>query len=159
MTDEIVGHRYMAHATKLLRVPGMRMKLRSLLEGARGEYVERSYKVFTSERKIPFYEMEYFIPSEHAREAFERGDLAGVPRARALGGYDDAELTALLGVAQGADGPFRDVGLGQQYDPPGLAAHELGERSGAGKNREGQAQFANHVAHRLRAPRIVAGNE
>jgi L-gulonolactone oxidase len=72
VNDEIVGHRYMAHATKLLRVPGVRMKLRSLLEGARGEYVERSYKVFASERKIPFYEMEYFIPSEHAREAFER---------------------------------------------------------------------------------------
>jgi L-gulonolactone oxidase len=72
VTDEIVGHRYMANATRLLNVPGVRLKLRSLLEGARGEYVERSYKVFTSERKIPFYEMEYFIPSEHAREAFER---------------------------------------------------------------------------------------
>jgi L-gulonolactone oxidase len=72
VNDEIVGHRYMAQATKLLRVPGVRMKLRTMLEGARGEYVERSYKVFTSERKIRFYEMEYFIPSEHAREAFER---------------------------------------------------------------------------------------
>ncbi|MDA0352850.1 MAG: FAD-binding protein [Chloroflexi bacterium] len=72
VNDEVVGHRYMAQATKLLRVPGVRMKLRSALEGARGEYVERSYKVFTSERKIRFYEMEYFIPSEHAREAFER---------------------------------------------------------------------------------------
>ena len=72
VTDEIVGHRYMAQASRLLRVPGVRMKLRSLLEGARGEYVERSYKIFTSERKIRFYEMEYFIPSEHAREAFER---------------------------------------------------------------------------------------
>jgi L-gulonolactone oxidase len=72
VTDEIVGHRYMAQATRLLRVPGVHIKLRSLLEGARGEYVERSYKIFTSERKIRFYEMEYFIPSEHAREAFER---------------------------------------------------------------------------------------
>ena len=57
--------------------PGARMTLSKYAvvikanDGARGEYVERSYKVFTSERKIPFYEMEYFIPSEHAREAFE----------------------------------------------------------------------------------------
>jgi L-gulonolactone oxidase len=72
VTDEIVGHQYMANVTRLFRIPGVRVKVRSLLEGERGEYVERSYRVFTSERKIRFYEMEYFIPSEHAREAFER---------------------------------------------------------------------------------------
>jgi len=72
LTDEVIGHRYTAQAMRFLRVPGFRIQLRSLLEGSRGNYVERSYKVFSSERKIPFYEMEYFIPSEHTREALER---------------------------------------------------------------------------------------
>ncbi len=72
VTDEVIGHRYAAHAMKLLRVPGVRTRLLKAFEGARGEYVERSYKVFSSERKVPFYEMEYFIPSEHALAALER---------------------------------------------------------------------------------------
>lgn len=72
VTDEIVGHRSVAQVARLLNVPGVGTKLRGLLEGAQGEYVDRSYKVFTSERKIRFYEMEYFIPSEHAREAIDR---------------------------------------------------------------------------------------
>ncbi len=38
----------------------------------REDYVDRSYRVFTSERRVRFYEMEYFIPRAHAREALER---------------------------------------------------------------------------------------
>jgi L-gulono-1,4-lactone dehydrogenase len=38
----------------------------------REDYVDRSFEVFTSARKVRFYEMEYFIPRHHAREAFER---------------------------------------------------------------------------------------
>jgi L-gulono-1,4-lactone dehydrogenase len=38
----------------------------------RSRKVDRSYKVFASERHIRFTEMEYAIPREHAREAIER---------------------------------------------------------------------------------------
>ena len=38
----------------------------------REDYIDRSYLVFTSQRKTKFIEMEYFIPKEHAREALER---------------------------------------------------------------------------------------
>lgn len=34
--------------------------------------IDRSYKVFASERRVRFTEMEYAIPREHAREAVER---------------------------------------------------------------------------------------
>ena len=72
VADEIVGHRSMANVARLLNVRGIGPRLRGALEGTPGEYVDRSYKVFTSERKIRFYEMEYFIPSEHARAAIDR---------------------------------------------------------------------------------------
>lgn len=36
------------------------------------EYIDRSYRVFASPRLVRFYEMEYAIPIEHAREAFDR---------------------------------------------------------------------------------------
>lgn len=38
----------------------------------RSTKIDRSYKVFASERRIRFTEMEYAVPREHAREAFER---------------------------------------------------------------------------------------
>ena len=36
------------------------------------DYIDRSYKVFASPRLIRFYEMEYAIPIEYAKEAFNR---------------------------------------------------------------------------------------
>jgi L-gulonolactone oxidase len=39
---------------------------------ARDNYIDRSYSVFTSERKQYGCEMEYFIPRENAKEALER---------------------------------------------------------------------------------------
>jgi FAD/FMN-containing dehydrogenase len=47
-------------------------RLRRLLPGGREDYVDASYRVFTSERKVRFHEMEYFIPREAAREAVGR---------------------------------------------------------------------------------------
>jgi FAD-linked oxidoreductase len=38
----------------------------------RSTKIDRSYRVFASERRIKFTEMEYGVPREHAREAFER---------------------------------------------------------------------------------------
>ena len=45
---------------------------RSMRPSGRENYVDRSYSVFTSERKMKFVEMEYFIPRVHARDALER---------------------------------------------------------------------------------------
>jgi len=36
------------------------------------EYIDRSYRVFASPRLVRFYEMEYAIPIEYAKEAFNR---------------------------------------------------------------------------------------
>jgi len=62
---------------RLERLPAvgrpLRRRLQRLVPGTgREDYVDRSYRVFTSERRVKFYEMEYFIPREHAREALER---------------------------------------------------------------------------------------
>jgi L-gulono-1,4-lactone dehydrogenase len=45
---------------------------KSLPSAGATEYIDRSYKVFCSPRWIHFYEMEYSIPFEAAREAFNR---------------------------------------------------------------------------------------
>jgi FAD-linked oxidoreductase len=40
--------------------------------GGRNEYVERSYRVFTSPRMVHFYEMEYAVPRENVVEVLKR---------------------------------------------------------------------------------------
>ncbi len=53
--------------------PALIPRLATALPGAgRVEYVDRSYKVFTSPRLVRFYEMEYAIPREAAVEAVNR---------------------------------------------------------------------------------------
>ncbi|MBM3140404.1 MAG: FAD-binding protein [Chloroflexi bacterium] len=53
--------------------PAAGRRMRRLIPSAtREDYVDRSYLVFTSERKVRFHEMEYFIPREAAREAIGR---------------------------------------------------------------------------------------
>ncbi|MEZ4503931.1 MAG: D-arabinono-1,4-lactone oxidase [Dehalococcoidia bacterium] len=55
------------------RFPSASRRLRRRLPPTgREDYVDRSYRVFTSERRVKFHEMEYFIPREAAREVFER---------------------------------------------------------------------------------------
>lgn len=44
---------------------------RRLPATGREDYVDRSYRVFTSERRVKFVEMEYFIPREAARDALQ----------------------------------------------------------------------------------------
>ena len=47
--------------------------------------VDRSYRVFASERRVKFTEMEYGIPREHAREAIERVlEVASKPEHRCV---------------------------------------------------------------------------
>ena len=45
---------------------------RALPQTGRTEYVDKSYRVFSSPRMVRFYEMEYGIPAEAAIEAFNR---------------------------------------------------------------------------------------
>ena len=45
---------------------------RALPQTGRTEYVDKSYRVFSSSRMVRFYEMEYGIPAEAALEAFNR---------------------------------------------------------------------------------------
>jgi L-gulono-1,4-lactone dehydrogenase len=54
-------------------VPPLARTLRRRLPSTtREDYVDRSFEVFTSARRVRFYEMEYFIPRGRAHEAFER---------------------------------------------------------------------------------------
>ena len=54
--------------------PSLIPRLNTLVapEGGRAEYVTTSYTVFTSPRRVRFYEMEYALPREHGIEAFSR---------------------------------------------------------------------------------------
>jgi FAD-linked oxidoreductase len=51
-------------------VPRLNRAIAGALTGS--EVADRAYKVFATERKVRFTEMEYAIPREHAREAVER---------------------------------------------------------------------------------------
>lgn len=75
LRDDVVIANYASNATvQLARVaPTLAARVRRLAATeSRGDYVDRSYRVFTSERKVRFHEMEYFIPRAAAREAFGR---------------------------------------------------------------------------------------
>lgn len=48
------------------------MLARAFPTSGKVEYIDRSYRVFASPRLVRFYEMEYAIPIEYAKEAFNR---------------------------------------------------------------------------------------
>src|SRR3546814_12865099 len=52
----------------------------------RVEYTDRSDRVFTSPRKVRFYEMEYGIPTEAVADAPNRGRQIGQASGRGRGG-------------------------------------------------------------------------
>lgn len=60
----IAGRRLPSHAPRLARIAARGV--------GRSRKVDRSFKVFASERRVRFTEMEWGIPREHAREAVER---------------------------------------------------------------------------------------
>jgi L-gulonolactone oxidase len=51
-------------------IPGLNRAIAGALSG--GELTDRAHRVFATERKVRFTEMEYGIPREHARAAVER---------------------------------------------------------------------------------------
>jgi L-gulono-1,4-lactone dehydrogenase len=60
----LAGRRFPSQASRLSRIASRGV--------GRSRKVDRSFKVFASERRIRFTEMEWGIPREHAREAIER---------------------------------------------------------------------------------------
>jgi FAD/FMN-containing dehydrogenase len=71
MVENWVGSLFVALAR---RFPSQVPRLARMAAGGVGDSVkvDRSHRVFASERRIRFTEMEYAIPREHAREAVER---------------------------------------------------------------------------------------
>ena len=66
---------YLPKLTKVLKQPFPQLHkylTPDFMWVARENYVDRSYSVFTSERKQYGSEMEYFIPKQHAKEAVQR---------------------------------------------------------------------------------------
>ncbi|MCE0763564.1 FAD-binding protein [Pseudonocardia kujensis] len=71
--DELLGNAGFAVACGLgARVPALVPRLNRLMAGqmAAAEYVDRSYRVFCSPRRVRFLEMEYAVPREALGEAF-----------------------------------------------------------------------------------------
>ena len=81
MLENWVAARSRSRAHVLRRCPRL-AKLAAAGTG-RSTKVDRSYRVFASERRIKFTEMEYAIPREHAAEAVRRVlEIAGRPSTR-----------------------------------------------------------------------------
>jgi L-gulono-1,4-lactone dehydrogenase len=77
--DELVGNGAFALACRIGgAAPGLVPSINRIIAGrfAASEYVDRSYRVFTSPRRVRFLEMEYAVPRAALREAF-----AGLRRA------------------------------------------------------------------------------
>jgi FAD-linked oxidoreductase len=91
--DDVLIANYASNAlTQVDRVsPALARRARRILPStAREDYVERSYRVFTSERRVRFHEMEYFVPREAARDA--------IARVRALIGESRQRITMPIEV-------------------------------------------------------------
>jgi L-gulono-1,4-lactone dehydrogenase len=110
-----IGRRFPATIPRLARFASRQF--------SRSERTDRSYRVFASERRVPFTEMEYAIPREHGAEAVRRV-LALVRERRLPVGFpiefrvvapDDAFLstaygreTAYVAVHQYRGAPWRE---------------------------------------------------
>jgi FAD-linked oxidoreductase len=106
--DELLGNGAFEAVCRLgSRVPSLVPRLNRLLAGqmANTEYVDRSYRVFTSPRRVRFLEMEYAVPRAALREAFD-GLRAAAARHAAdvvfpvevrVAGADDVPLSTASG--------------------------------------------------------------
>jgi FAD-linked oxidoreductase len=87
MGDDLLGNGAFELACRLgAVVPGLVPPINRLMAGqmAAGEYVDRSYRVFTSPRRVRFVEMEYGVPREAIHEAFAGLRAAAARHARAV---------------------------------------------------------------------------
>jgi FAD-linked oxidoreductase len=114
--DELLGNAGFAAVCGLgARIPALVPRLNRLMAGqmAAPEYVDRSYRVFCSPRRVRFLEMEYAVPCEALGEAF-----AGLRAAAARHAHDvtvpvEVRVTAAddipLSTASGRDTAYLAV--------------------------------------------------
>ncbi|MBW0115116.1 D-arabinono-1,4-lactone oxidase [Pseudonocardia abyssalis] len=85
--DEVLGNAGFGAVCRLGRAaPVLVPRLNRFVAGrmAAGEYVDRSYRVFTSPRRVRFLEMEYAVPRAALREAFDGMRAAAARHARVV---------------------------------------------------------------------------
>ncbi len=105
-------------------VPALGPRLTRLAAGsfANDSKLDKSYRVFASERRLKFTEMEYSLPRERAREAFERVlEIASKPETRCVFPIE-VRFTkaddALLSPSQGRDSCYIAVHQDRKLDWP-----------------------------------------
>ncbi|WP_181783322.1 D-arabinono-1,4-lactone oxidase [Pseudonocardia pini] len=123
--DELLGNGGFAAVCALgNRVPALVPRLNRLMAGqmAAGEYVDRSYRVFCSPRRVRFLEMEYAVPRAALGEAFVGVRAAAERHARAVTVPVEVRVTAAddvpLSTASGRDTAYLAVHVhhGQPYE-------------------------------------------
>jgi FAD-linked oxidoreductase len=130
--DEVVANGAHAAACRVgAAVPRLvplinRVAARSM---AAGEYTDRSYRVFTSPRRVRFLEMEYAVPRAALPEAFAGLRRAAERHARAVTFPVEVRLAAAddipLSTASGRDSAYLAVHVHHAQDPgPYFAAVE-----------------------------------
>jgi L-gulonolactone oxidase len=114
--DELLGNAGFAAACAVgNRVPALVPRLNRLMAGqmAAGEYVDRSYRVFCSPRRVRFLEMEYAVPRAALREAFAGVQAAAQRHARSVTVPVEVRVAAAddvpLSTASGRDSAYLAV--------------------------------------------------
>jgi FAD-linked oxidoreductase len=114
--DELVGNTAFGAVCRLGdRAPRLVPRLNRLVAGrfAASEYVDRSYRVFTSPRRVRFLEMEYAVPREAVHEAFDGLRAAAARHARAVTFPVEVRFAAAddipLSTASGRDSAYLAV--------------------------------------------------
>ncbi|MHA6785438.1 D-arabinono-1,4-lactone oxidase [Pseudonocardia saturnea] len=114
--DELVGNTAFGAVCRLGdRVPRLVPRINRLVAGrfAASEYVDRSYRVFTSPRRVRFLEMEYAVPREAVHEAFDGLRAAAARHARAVTFPVEVRFAAAddipLSTASGRDSAYLAV--------------------------------------------------
>lgn len=114
--DEFVGNTAFGAVCGLGdRVPRLVPRINRLVAGrfAASEYVDRSYRVFTSPRRVRFLEMEYAVPREADGEAFDGLRAAAARHAQAVTFPVEVRFAAAddipLSTASGRDSAYLAV--------------------------------------------------
>ncbi|MEU7816629.1 D-arabinono-1,4-lactone oxidase [Pseudonocardia sp. NPDC049154] len=114
--DELLGNAGFAAVCGLgARVPALVPRLNRLMAGrmAAPEYVDRSYRVFCSPRRVRFLEMEYAVPREALGEAFAGLRAAAARHAQDVTVPVEVRVTAAddvpLSTASGRDTAYLAV--------------------------------------------------
>jgi FAD-linked oxidoreductase len=114
--DELVGNAAFGVVCRIGdRVPRLVPRINRSVAGqfATAEYVDRSYRVFTSPRRVRFLEMEYAVPRDAIHEAFGGLRAAAARHARAVTFPVEVRVAAAddipLSTASGRDSAYLAV--------------------------------------------------